>query len=44
MEYVAACLMIAVALMPTVAGLIMVFQWDRQFKKGLEGLTDPKNY
>ncbi|MGY4828512.1 hypothetical protein ACVNIS_08040 [Sphaerotilaceae bacterium SBD11-9] len=43
MEYVPLCLMTAVALMPTVAGLIMVYQGDKQFRKGLVGLTDPKN-
>ena len=44
MEYLPVFLMIAVALLPTVAGLIMVYLGDRQFQKGLQGLTDPKNY
>lgn len=44
MEYVPLCMMIAVALMPTVAGLIVVHQADKQFRKGLAGLTDPNNY
>jgi len=44
MEYLPIYLMSAVALLPTVVGLIFVYLGDRQFKKGLRGLTDPKNY
>lgn len=44
MEFLALGLMIGAALMPTVLGLIWARRGDQQFRKGLEGLTDPKNY
>ena len=44
MEFLALGLMVAVALLPTVVGLIWVCRGDQQFKKGMQGLTDPKNY
>ena len=44
MELLALGLMVAAALSPTVVGLIWVYRGDQQFTKGLEGLTDPKNY
>ena len=44
MELLALGLMVGAALSPTVLGLIWVCRGDQQFKKGVEGLTDPKNY
>ena len=44
MELFPIFLMVAVALLPTVAGLIMLRRGDRQFKEGIKGLTDPNRY
>jgi hypothetical protein len=44
MKFLALGLMVGAALSPIVLGLIWVYCGDQQFTKGLEGLTDPKNY
>jgi hypothetical protein len=43
-KYGPLAMMIVVALIPAVAGLVLVWRASRQYKKGLAALTDPKSY